>query len=105
MFKKLAQQLKAQATDNVPSMATSPIKNTDKSLLKNLSCHALNLYERKTDIKNFTKLALSNPENKSHNKIMDELFTNKSVVDAFDDEKLFELSENKRFLEDLGYQD
>ena len=47
MFKKLAQQLKAQTAENAPSMATSPIKKTDNSLLKNLSCHALNLYEHK----------------------------------------------------------
>ena len=105
MFKKLAQQLKAQTAENAPSMATSPIKKTDNSLLKNLSCHALNLYEHKTDMKNFTKLVLSNPENTSHNKIVDELFTNTNVVDVFEDEKLFELSENKKFLEDLGYMD
>lgn len=59
------------------------------------------MYERNCDIKNFSKLVLSNPENDSHNKIMDELFS-RGVVDPFDDERLLELSDNSRFLRDLG---
>lgn len=62
------------------------------------------MYERKCDIKNFTKLALSDPENDSHNKIMDELFA-KGVIDPSEDEKLLELSDNTRFLKDLGLID
>ena len=59
------------------------------------------MYERNCDIKNFSKLVLSNPENDSHNKIMDELFS-RGVVDPSDDERLLELSDNSRFLRDLG---
>ena len=47
---------------------------------------------------------MSDPENDSHNRIMDELFS-KGVVDATDDEKLLELSDNTRFLRDLGLID
>ena len=56
---------------------------------------------RNCDVRNFTKLALSNPENQSHNEIMDELFS-QGVIDPSDDEKLMELSNNSRFLRDLG---
>ena len=72
--------------------------------LDKLTKTAVNMYERNCDIKNFTKLALSNPENNSHNEIMDELFA-KGVLDISDDEKLLELSDNTRFLRDLGLTD
>lgn len=64
--------------------------------------HALNLYERKTDVNNFTRLALSDPENTSHNQIVDELFGKEGVVDPFSEDALFSLSDNERFLKDLG---
>ncbi|MGN0030956.1 MAG: hypothetical protein ACI37Q_03275 [Candidatus Gastranaerophilaceae bacterium] len=106
MFKKLAKQLKVQNSENSCFPMSSPMRTlkeeTKKSFLKSLSCHALNLYERKTDINNFTRLALSDPENNSHNKIVDKLFGEAGFVDPFEEEKLFELSENERFLKDLG---
>jgi hypothetical protein len=67
-----------------------------------LSRHALGLYERQSDINNFKKLVLSDPENQSHNEIVDNLFKKQGISNPFSDEALFELSENKRFLEDLG---
>lgn len=109
MFKRLAKQLKVDNDENVSFLMSSPFKSlqeeTKDSFLKSLSKHALNLYERKTDVKNFTKLALSNPENTSHNKIVDELFGQDGVVDPFEDDKLFELSDNARLLRDLGLKD
>lgn len=108
MFKKLAKQLKASRAENDCFPMTSPADDlkieTKKSFLKGLSKHALNLYERKTDITNFTRLALSNPENTSHNKIVDELFNKDGVVDPFSEDALFSLSENEKFLKDLGLQ-
>ncbi len=113
MFRKLAQQLKIQNDKNdcqkekscIPM--SSPIgsleKETYKAFLKSMSCQALNLYERKTDIKNFTELALSDPENTSHNDIVENLLKNDGVIDPFDETKYFNLSENERFLKDLGY--
>ena len=62
------------------------------------------MYEKKSDIKKFTKLVLSNPENKSHNKLVDALFTH-GCISAQDDEKLKELSDNQKFLKDLGLVD
>jgi len=106
MFKKLAKQLKAQNDENSYFPMSSPVQSlkeeTKNSFLKSMSRRALDLYERKTDINNFTRLALSNPENDSHNKIVDKLFGEEGVIDPFEDEKLFALSENERFLKDLG---
>ena len=107
MFKKLAQKLNIEK-NNKNSAAINPLDvdfDGRKSVfLDKLTRTAVNMYERKSDIKKFTKLALSNPENDSHNRIMDELFS-KGVIDTSDDEKLLELSDNTRFLRDLGLID
>lgn len=105
MFKKLAKQLKAENDASSCFPMSSPMEtlqeHAKKSFLKSLSKHALNLYERQTDINNFTKLALSDPENDSHNKIMDELF-GKGIIDPMSEESAFKLSHNEKFLKDLG---
>ena len=107
MFKKLAQKLNIEK-NNKNSATINPLDvdfDGRKSVfLDKLTRTAVNMYERKSDIKKFTKLAISNPENDSHNRIMDELFS-KGVIDASDDEKLLELSDNTRFLRDLGLID
>lgn len=99
MFKKLASQLNTKKMQKDEFCSSSPfeqLKNSAQNMiLKNLSNHALNLYQRKTDIKNFTKLALSNPEDISH----DEIVKNKEL-DEYD--ILFDLSNNEEFLKDLG---
>ena len=106
MFKKLAKQLKAERMESSCFPMSSPVQTlkdqTKNSFLKSLSRHALNLYERKTDINNFTRLALSDPENTSPNQIVDELFGKEGVVDPFSEDALFNLSDNERFLKDLG---
>ncbi|MBD5401258.1 hypothetical protein HDR58_00440 [bacterium] len=106
MFKKLAQQLKAQNSGTNCFPMSSPVQPLEvqakKAFLKNLSKQALDLYERKSDVNNFTKLVVSDSENDSHKAIMDELFGKEGFVDPFDETNLFNLSENKRFLEDLG---
>ena len=107
MFKRLAKQLKAERVENSCFPMSSPVtslkEQTKNSFLRSLSKHALNLYERKTDINNFTRLALSNPENTSHNLIVEELFGKDG--DPFAEDALFTLSENERFLKDLGLKD
>lgn len=110
MFKKLAKQLRA---DNLAEDACFPMgspvrslkEETKNNFLRSLSRHALNLYERKTDINNFTRLALSDPDNTSHNEIVDQLFGKEGYKDPFEDEALFSLSENEKFLKDLGLRD
>ena len=101
MFKKLVEKLKNDNLAKSFSPVTSPMDREAESL-RSLSRHALGLYERQSDINNFKKLVLSNPENESHNEIVDKLFKEQGISNPFSDEALFELSENKRFLEDLG---
>ena len=58
---------------NVEKLSTdkkNPYSDVDKNLLideTNISNEALNLYQRDLDIRKFTSLAMSNPENLSHN--------------------------------------
>ena len=100
MFKKLAQKLNTQKGRNMTAgAAINPINvdfNTRKSVL-----NVLSLYEKECDIKNFTELALSNPENTSHEDIMSQLFST-GVPNIFEDYKLQELAHNTQFLRDLG---
>lgn len=109
MFRRLAKQLKNERTENSSFPMSSPMsslqEHTKNTFLRSLSKHALNLYERKTDINNFTRLALSNPENTSHNQIVNDLFGQDGVVDPFEDDVLFSLSDNERLLKDLGFKD
>ncbi len=108
MFKKLAQKLAADR-EKYSSVALNPI-NADfderkKTLLNKMSENVVNMYERQADIKKFTKLALSDPENDSHNKIVDALFLRGIVIDKGTNEKLEALADNKKFLKDLGLTD
>ena len=107
IFKKLAQKLAIERQKH-SNVAINPINvdfdNRERKFLNKLSKSAVDMYERQTDIKKFTNLVLSNPENKSHNKLVDELFNN-GVLDPSEEEKLVELSDNRRFLRDLGFID
>ena len=107
MFKKLAQKLNIEKNKQ-RNVAINPLEvdfeNRKSLFLGKMTKNAMDLYERKSDIKKFTKLALSDPENTSHNTLVDELFSN-GVVNPTEDEKLLELSDNTRFLKDLGLID
>lgn len=105
MFKKLAQQLKKDIIKPQYKNVTLPFgevfftsKNVD---IKKLSEKALELYEKQSDINKFTELALSDPENSSHNNLMQDLF-NDGIVDPLEDLKLEQLADNQKFLKDLG---
>ena len=105
MFKKLATQLKKdirKAQNGVVSLPMGDEFMTPKNIFfQKMSEKALELYERQADIDKFTPLVLSDLENCSQNDIMSELFE-KGVIDPFEDDKLAELADNKRFLRDLG---
>lgn len=80
---------------------SNPIADSqDNEFLNHMSKHALDLYEKKCDIKNFTKLALSNPENTSHNQLVEQLLKD-GVFDPLEDSVIEELSKNKKLLDDL----
>ena len=99
MLKKIGGQLNLKNLQKYDGFVTSPLEETKqterKNLLKTLSERALNLYQKRTDIKKFTKLALSNPEDLTHNELVKE-----KELDEYD--LLFDLTNNEEFLKDLG---
>lgn len=107
MFKKLAQRLSADR-EKQSNVAINPLEvdfECRKSIFLNkMTQNAVKLYEHQADVKKFTKLALSDPENKSHNKLVDALFSH-GIVNVEDDKKLKELSDNSKLLKDLGLVD
>lgn len=93
----------------ISGVVTNPINNPYKNLDRNLlidetaiSDEALNLYQHEQDVKQFTELATSNPENLSHEDIIAGLFSTGGASDLFSDEALEELSGNQRLLDDLA---
>ena len=70
--------------------------------LDNLSKRAVEMFEKQCDIKNFSKLVLSDPENTSHIDMIQKMISEGKIKDPFEDEKLAELADNERFLRDLG---
>ena len=66
-----------------------------------ISNNAMKMYQREQDISNFTKLAMSDEENTSHNKLVEQLFS-KGIVDVFEDSTITALSSNKSLMNDLG---
>ncbi len=108
IFKKLAQKLSAEREKRT-SLAMNPIEvdfeNRKSLFLNKMTKTAVEMYEHKADVKKFTKLVLSDPENDSHNKLVDALFSHGLVSLSEDEEKLEELSNNQRFLKDLGLID
>lgn len=80
---------------------TNPIADSqDNEFLTCMSKHALNLYERKCDINNFTKLVLSDPENTTQNERVEQLLK-EGVFDPLEDVVIEELARNKKLLDDL----
>lgn len=110
IFKKISEKFNTGKKKISSGGMTSPIEfdsNFDASkneFLDSLTKKAVKLYEKQTDIKNFSKLVLSNPENHSHEQIVNELL-HKGVIDPLEDEKLEKLADNSRFLKDLGLLD
>ncbi len=100
MFKKLALRLRKE-NKAVNENISCPIEKGGNEFMDGLTKKAVKLYEKECDIKNFSKLVLSNPENTDHNEMVKELFDD-GVTDPFIDEKLSMLADNKRFLNDLG---
>lgn len=105
MFRKIVSKLNNQKKQKAIQGMINPIsanfEPAKNDFLDGLSKRAVEMFERQCDIKNFSKLALSDIDNISHNEIMQEM-VNKGVVDPFEDEKLAELANNEKFLKDLG---
>ena len=100
MFKKLALRLRKE-NKAVNENVSCPIETGSNEFMDGLTKKAVRLYEKECDIKNFSKLVLSNPENTSHNDMVEELFE-EGVAVQYIEEKLSMLADNKKFLNDLG---
>lgn len=102
IFDMLAQKLNIRNSKHQLNGATNPIEeNNGNEFLNTMSKHALKLYEKQCDIKNFTKLALSDPENTSHNEMVEQLLKD-GVFDPLEDTVIEELAKNKELWDDLG---
>ena len=89
--------------EKLTSAKKNPYADIDKNLLideTSISNEAINLYQRDMDIRKFGSLAMSDPENLSHNTLVaqnvfslqDSSFENKVIEGIFN---------NKTFLKDL----
>ena len=88
----------------VTNPINNPYKNVDKNLLIDetaISNDAVNLYQKEQDVKQFNNLAMSDPQDLSHEDIISNLF-DKGVSDPFSDEALTSLSGNQKLLDDLS---
>jgi hypothetical protein len=95
--------------NSVSSVVTNPInnnpyQNSDKNLLIDetaISNEAITLYQKDQDISNFNKIAMSDPQDLSHEEIIANLFSN-GVSDPLSDEAAEGLSTNQKLLNDLS---
>ena len=65
-----------------------------------ISSNAMELFQRDLDINKFTKLATSDPEDKSYISQVEQLFKD-GVIDVYEDDVLEELVNNSKLWEDI----
>lgn len=106
MFKKLVSKMNNQRKQKAIQGMLNPLAcdfdENKNEFLDKLSRQAIQMFEKKCDIKNFSKLVLSDPENTSHIEMTQEMIKQGKIVDPFEDEKLAQLADNEKFLKDLG---
>ena len=102
---ELANKNLVQETDieKIQNKNKNPYAEIDKTLLideSNISKEAIKLYQRDLEVKKFTNLAMSDPEDTSHNKlVMEKVF---QADDGEFSEKVIEgMFNNRNFLKDL----
>lgn len=94
------------SVSNVVSLTASAAagRNIDRNVLIDqfdISQEALKIYERENDIRKFTSLAMSDPENLSHNNYVEDL-TKKGIIDPYEDDVLSNLVNNSKLWDDLA---
>ena len=100
--KRLCQNVQTERFSSVPEHFSGIYGENDFS--KMISKRALKLYERQCDIKRFSKLVLSDPENISHEEMVENLL-NSDVKDCTEDDEIELLTTNERLMKDLGIID
>lgn len=81
----------------------NPYSEIDKGLLideTSISNEAIKLYQKDIDIRKFSSLAMSDPENMSHNKLVAQNVFN-SQDTSFENKVIEGIFNNKSFLQDL----
>ena len=89
-----------QITDAQKKYATSPFQSSHFIDSMQISTDALNLYQKEQDIKKFTSLALSDENDSSHLKLVEEAFSKGSISPFFDD-NLENLLSNQKLWDDI----
>ena len=96
-------QIKQNEVEKTKLNTRNPYAGVDKNLLvdeSDISKEALKMYERDLDIKRFSSLAMSDPEDLSHNVLVAQNVF--GVNDESFDSKILEgIFNNKMFLKDL----
>lgn len=83
---------------------SNPYDKADKNLLVDqldISYDALKMYQKDRDITEFTKLALSDPEDNSHDKLVASQIEN-GVIQFNENDIIDNLFNNPRFINDLA---
>lgn len=111
MLNSVNNDVSSSSLDNkisVNGVMTNPINNPYKNIDRNLlidetaiSNEAVSMYQKEQDVSQFNKLAMSDPEDLSHEDIISGLFSN-GVSDPLSDDMAQELAVNPKLLEDLG---
>lgn len=81
----------------------NPYEKIDKNLLVDqldISNDAMSLYQRDLDVKKFTQLTLSDPENTSHNNLVASQVES-GAIDFGDQNIIDSLFNNQKFFDDL----
>ena len=89
--------------DKLSLGSKNPYSNVDKNLLideTSISNEALDLYQRDLDIKKFASLAMSDPEDLSHNTLVAQNVFNFKDMD-FESKVIEGIFNNQAFLKDL----
>lgn len=92
-----------QDAESITNSKKNPYAGIDKNLFideTSISNEAVRLYQRDLDIKKFTKLALSDPDNISHNSLVVEKVFNANDKD-FNNKVLEGIFDNNSFWKDL----
>lgn len=84
------------------TISYSGIQNSFHIDIPEILSYENELEERKNDIKKFTKLAMSDVDNLSHNDLVMNIYKDDFYGSEYEKEILLELSENKNLLNDLG---
>lgn len=83
--------------------ATNPIKNNNMLIdAYDFTSEAIQMYQKEQDIKKFTSLAISNPEDNSHIQLVAQDMINNKIDLTEDDDVLSSFLNNEEFLNALG---